>query len=80
MPVKVKRELNPAVLTTQEAASYICSSKSELDMARVTGNLSGRVPPKFFRIGRSVRYRIADLDAWLEEQPSYRTVAESLVH
>ncbi|WP_374411947.1 helix-turn-helix transcriptional regulator [Novosphingobium colocasiae] len=55
------------ILTTPEAADYLKFKKSTLDAWRVAGT-----GPKFARLGTGkaapIRYRRADLDAWLESQ------------
>jgi predicted DNA-binding transcriptional regulator AlpA len=43
-----------------EAARYIKSSTSTLAKRRLNGD-----GPKFTRIGRAIRYRKIDLDAWM---------------
>lgn len=52
------------LLTTQEAADYLRLSPKTLDTARCTGELS--IP--FVKYGRSVRYRQADLDRYIESR------------
>jgi excisionase family DNA binding protein len=47
-------------LTPREAATYLRTSPSTLAKRRLYG--SG---PAFTRIGRAVRYRREDLDAWM---------------
>ena len=56
---------NPAsqFLATPEAAEYIGVHKSTLDTWRCRGE-----GPRFLKLGRSVRYRICDLDAYLESR------------
>jgi excisionase family DNA binding protein len=49
-------------LKPAEAADYLRSSASTLAKARRSG-----LGPTFVRIGRSVRYRRADLDSWMAE-------------
>lgn len=51
------------VLTTKEAATYLKLGKPTLDRFRVTG-----AGPRFCKLGGAVRYRRADLDAWLESK------------
>lgn len=55
-------------LTPKEAAAYLRSSTSTLAKLRMNG--SG---PRFTRIGRAVRYREQDLDAWMDgtARPTY---------
>lgn len=47
-------------LNTDEAAKYTGLSRSTLEKARLYGG-----GPKFMKLGRSVKYRIEDLDAWM---------------
>jgi excisionase family DNA binding protein len=47
-------------LTPREAAEYLRSSTSTLAKARLT-----KRGPSFVRIGRAVRYRKSDIDAWM---------------
>ncbi len=63
----------------QEAAAYIRSSTSTLAKARMY-----KRGPNFVRIGRAVRYRQSDLDAWMSAstanqpaKPPSATVADS---
>ena len=53
----------PALLTTSEAAEYLKIKPSTLEQWRWNGR-----SPRFCKIGRSCRYRIADLDAFLAER------------
>jgi hypothetical protein len=55
----------PATLSLRDAATYIGISPSKLSRLRY----SGRGPPAL-RIANStiIRYRIIDLDCWLQEQ------------
>jgi excisionase family DNA binding protein len=51
------------VLNELEAAARLGLSHRTLQMWRVRG-----IGPCFLKVGRSVRYRPADVDAWLEAQ------------
>jgi predicted DNA-binding transcriptional regulator AlpA len=53
------------VLTEKQAARYINMSLAFLRNARCYRPDLG---PKFLKLGRAVRYRIEDLDAWLESR------------
>lgn len=53
----------PAALNTQGAANYLGLAESTLEKARVSGT-----GPKYLKLGRAVRYRIADLNEWLAER------------
>jgi hypothetical protein len=51
----------PALRTTPEAAAYLKLKPSTLEQHRWKG-----CGPSYVRIGRSIRYRQADLDAFLD--------------
>jgi len=51
----------PTTLAERDAAQYIGYSPAYLRKCRRTGH-----GPAYIRVGRSIRYRIKDLDAWLE--------------
>lgn len=53
----------PTTLTPADAAKYIGMSLSWLAQARMRGE-----GPPYLKIGRSVRYRLADLDSWLVDR------------
>lgn len=56
--------MKTALLTTTEAASYLGVSKAFLERDRWAG---ARIP--FIKVGsRAVRYRLSDLDAFLDRQ------------
>jgi hypothetical protein len=55
-------------LSEIETAQYISMSRSFLRQGRMNGDREGRTPtPPYLKIGRSVRYRIGDLNTWLEQ-------------
>lgn len=55
---------NNSLLNTKQAADYICMSKAFLERDRWAG---ARIP--FIKVGsRAVRYRLSDLDSFLEKQ------------
>jgi excisionase family DNA binding protein len=55
------------LLTTEEAAEYLCLSPSTIRQFRSSGG-----GPLYYRLGRGMgaqcRYRTSDLDAWLAER------------
>ena len=64
-----KRELpEPILMNTEQAAAYLgIQSYRTLEAWRYARN--GVVGPPWVQVsGRSVRYRKADLDAWIEER------------
>ena len=61
-PVKPTAQKVARILHEREAAAYIGMSVAFLRAGRLGRGTPG---PPFVRIGRSVRYALADLDAWL---------------
>jgi hypothetical protein len=59
------------------AAEYICMSVAFLQAGRCHGTTGRRTPtPAFFKMGRLVKYDVADLDSWLAARridPAVRT-------
>ena len=53
----------PRLLTTKQAAESLSLSMTTLEKYRVYGG-----GPRFLHLGRAVRYRVSDLDAWLESR------------
>jgi excisionase family DNA binding protein len=49
------------LLTTEQAAEYLQLSPKQLVQWRYFGR-----GPRFLKAGRAVRYRLSDLDAWLD--------------
>ena len=59
----------PSLLNTQQAANYLAVSKAFLERDRWAG---ARIP--FVRVGsRSVRYRLADLEQYVERHTALST-------
>ena len=48
------------ILNTKEAANYVRLGKPTLERFRISGD-----GPPYAKLGGAVRYRRADLDAWL---------------
>jgi hypothetical protein len=66
MPVRQVRasmiEVVPQLLTESQTAKYLSVSRQFLRKSRMNGNRKGHAPaPPFIRFGRSIRYRIDDL-------------------
>ncbi len=59
-----KTRPRPELLTRDEAAKYLGVKRTTLD----TWASTKRYPIPFIRVGRSVRYRRADLDQFLESR------------
>ena len=69
---EVAASINPALLDERQTAAYIRLATSTLRNMRCadTKRLAAKQPlkgPRWIRIGRSVRYRISDLDKWIED-------------
>jgi predicted DNA-binding transcriptional regulator AlpA len=60
--------LGPSLVNTAVAANYLGLSESTLNKWRLTGD-----GPRYFKFGRAVRYRIADLDDWAEQHRAIST-------
>jgi excisionase family DNA binding protein len=56
------------LLTVSDAAQRLKVSESFLNKLRSQGG-----SPKYLRIGRAVRYRAEDLDAWAETRSASQT-------
>lgn len=64
----MSNEIAKRVLTERETSAYIGMSRSFLRQSRMDGHGANRTPaPPFIKIGRSVRYLIEELDAWLDQ-------------
>ena len=48
------------LLTQRQAAALLCLSERTLERFRVSG-----IGPKFVRMGKSIRYRLSDVEAWI---------------
>lgn len=57
-----------SLITDKQAALYLSISENWLRQARMDCNRERVLGPPFIRIGRAVRYRISDLDSWLENR------------
>ena len=53
------------VLTLEQAAEYLCVSKSHLSNV-IGGKVPGVRPPRYFRLGRRVLIKREWIDAWLD--------------
>ncbi|MFY0992732.1 hypothetical protein [Halomonas sp. C05BenzN] len=66
-------------LSEQQVFPYLipCSPRTGRD-ARRSGTLLGRPAPVFVKRGRQVRYRLADVTAWLEQSRAFPSTAAAL--
>ena len=68
MPQPGTTTINNGVCDTHSAAMRIGLKAQTLRKMRITGE-----GPQFAKLGRAVRYRVADLDAWLEARLKHST-------
>ncbi|WP_109442309.1 helix-turn-helix transcriptional regulator [Devosia elaeis] len=62
--MEVALEINPSpplLVNTPEAARRLSVSRSFLEKKRFFGDADG---PPYIKIGRAIRYRLVDLEAW----------------
>lgn len=65
------------LITDREAAPICGATVHMLRLARSRGWIWEGIPgPKFAKLGRSVRYRISDIHAWMEALQAVRSNAE----
>jgi predicted DNA-binding transcriptional regulator AlpA len=55
------------LITTKQLADFLQISVSSLEKKR---SLHPNAPPPFFKVGRCVRYKTADISKWLDQQQS----------
>ncbi len=60
------------LLSVEDAAQVVGLAESTLNKFRVYGT-----GPRFIKLGRAVRYRPADLDAWIEANGRVSTSEEA---
>ena len=60
----LKNSSSNLLFTPSEAATYIGVTENTLSVWRCVGRYA--IP--FIKVGRLVRYRVSDLDAWLESR------------
>jgi len=67
---RVKAEADPAGTFIDECqvADMLCQSVRTIQKWRVTGN-----GPDFYKLGRSVRYRLSDVLAWADARRKAHT-------
>jgi len=63
-------------LTNTEAANLTGFTERTLKMSRHTGALAGVQSPTFIKVGRSVRYKVSDLLAWMDQFKKYSNTAQ----
>jgi len=67
---------NPQPETTSDTAAGILKvAESTLRKSRVTGELLGIPAPKYYKLGRRVRYLESDLHEWIESNTVTRDSA-----
>jgi len=66
------------LLTERQAAEYLGYVPTTLNAARSRGILGGVPGPKFIRLGKTIRYRKASLDEWIEQSPEQIKTTEAV--
>ncbi len=64
------------LLRDPEAAKILGTTAVRLRNARVTGMLGDVPAPPFVKLGRAVRYRRSDLEAWIENLRTYQNTSQ----
>jgi excisionase family DNA binding protein len=64
-----RNSATPDLLTREQAADYLCVAPQTLAVWAMDKNRARR-PLPFVKIGRMVRYRKADLDAFIQSNTS----------
>jgi hypothetical protein len=59
------------------AAPVLGVSPATLRKSRVTGTLLGLPTPAFLKMGKTIRYRESDLQAWLDQFSTFANTAEA---
>lgn len=62
-------------LTTAQAAKYLCVHRKKLDRMRYEGG-----GPAYYKFGKSVRYRLEDLEAWARPRRRLSTSEADAAH
>jgi hypothetical protein len=65
--------MKPQLLTTEQARIYLGGEDEPLKINTMEGWRVQGVGPRFIKLGRLVRYRVEDLDAYLEAQTRQST-------
>jgi len=60
------------IMTVSEVAEYVAMSASTLNKLRLFGG-----GPRYLKLGRSVRYRASDVDAWISSRVAENTASYS---
>lgn len=65
----------PILLDTSEVADLLTNKSNTIEGWRIKG-----IGPRYIKIGRLVRYRIEDVNAWLESQERTSTSQGGVKH
>lgn len=64
--MKNSTQIKP-LLKSKDVANILGISEELLRKSRSTGYLLGRVAPVHCKLGRTVRYKVEDLDHWINQ-------------
>jgi hypothetical protein len=65
------------LLDDHEAGLKLSAAAATMRKSRCTGILFGQPAPRFLKIGKTIRYRESDLQAWLDQFPTFANTAEA---
>lgn len=68
-----------SIYDTRKAAAYLGTTEATLRKSRHTGFLWGYPTPRYLKTGRICRYRLADLDEFLDTIPLANSCAGARV-
>ncbi|MBA3859105.1 MAG: DNA-binding protein [Cyanobacteria bacterium PR.023] len=75
LPIEQRESLKPALGTSAEVAEFLNCEEVTVRTWRRTGK-----GPRFIRVGRLVRYRWSDVEAWLAEREAASTSTPKVVN
>lgn len=65
------------LLGDTEAAKVLGSTSASMRQSRYTGQLFGRLAPKFIKMGRSAKYKLSTLLEFRDLFPEFQNTAEA---
>ncbi len=65
------------LLDDHEAGLKLSAAATTMRKSRCTGILFGQPAPRFLKMGKTIRYRESDLQAWLDQFSTFANTAEA---
>ena len=70
----VVTEIEPALLSSEQAAAYLSVAPRTMNISRTRGILLGHPAPKHIKMGRKLTvYKKSTLDAWIAQFPEHQS-------